>query len=107
MGDDDGKAQFWTNPVSTPTTSGAALTFATNGNANSINGLAWSRDGAYLAVGAGSPFAYGSASIYAYPARTQYAMVLSTFYPASVAFFAERQRARHRRDRLRQSHALR
>ena len=86
LGDDDGKVQFWTNPVSTPTASGTALTFATNGNANGVNGLAWSRDGAYLAIAAGSLFAGGSASIYAYPARTQYAAVVPTYYPASVAF---------------------
>ena len=86
MGDDDGKLQFWANPVSTTTTSGAALTFATKGNANGVNGLAWSRDGAYLAVAAGSPFAYGSASIYTYPARAQYATVIPTYYPGSVSF---------------------
>jgi WD domain, G-beta repeat len=86
MGDDDGKLQFWANPVSTTTTTGAALTFATQGNANGVNGLAWSRDGAYLAIAAGSPFAYGSASIYAYPARTQYAVVIPTYYPVSVSF---------------------
>ena len=86
LGDDDGKVQFWTNPVSTTTASGTALTFATNGNANGVNGLAWSRDGAYLAVAAGSPFAFGSASIYTYPGRTQYAVVLPTYYPSSVAF---------------------
>jgi hypothetical protein len=62
------------------------LTFATNGVANGVNGLAWTRDGAYIAIAAGSPFAYGSTSIYAYPARTAYATVLSTYYPASVAF---------------------
>jgi len=86
LGDDAGKLQFWTNPVSTPTASGAALMFATNGNANGVNGLSWSRDGAYLAIVAGSWNAYGSTNIYAYPARTQYATVLSTFYPMSVAF---------------------
>ncbi len=86
MGDDDGQLQFWANPVSTTTTSGAALMFATKGNANGVNGLAWSRDGAYLAIAAGSPFAYGSTSIYAYPARTQYAVVIPTYYPVSVAF---------------------
>jgi WD40 repeat protein len=86
LGDDDGKVQFWTNPVSTTGTSGAALTLATNGNANGVNGLAWSRDGAYLAVAAGRPFAYGSADIYTYPARALYGMVLPTFYPQSVAF---------------------
>ena len=86
LGDDDGKVQFWTNPVSTTTASGAALTFATNGNVNGVAGLSWSRDGAYLAVAAGSPFAGGSASIYAYPARSQYASVVPTYYPASVSF---------------------
>ncbi len=86
LGDDDGKLQFWTNPVSTTTASGTALMFATNGNANTVAGLSWSRDGAYLAIAAGSPFAGGSASIYAYPARVQYAAVVPTYYPASVAF---------------------
>ena len=73
MGDDRGKLQFWANPVSTTTATGTALTFATSGNANGVAGLSWSRDGAYLAIAAGSPFAKGSASIYAYPARTRYA----------------------------------
>ncbi len=86
FGDDDGKVQFWTNPVSTTSPSGAALTLATKGNANGVNGLAWSRDGAYLAVAAGSPFAYGSADIYTYPGRALSAMVLPTYYPQSVAF---------------------
>ena len=86
LGDDDGKLQFWANPLSTTTASGAALTFATNGNANGVNGLSWSRDGAYLAIVAGSWSAYGSTNIYTYPARTQYASVLSTYYPVSVAF---------------------
>jgi WD40 repeat protein len=86
LGDDAGKLQFWTNPVSTPTPSGAALTFATKGNVNGANGLSWSRDGAYIAIAVGSRAAGGSASIYAYPARTQYATVVPTFYPVSVAF---------------------
>ena len=86
MGDDDGKVQFWTNPVSTTSPTGAALTFATNGNVNGVAGLSWSRDGAYLAVAAGSPFAGGSASIFAYPTRLQYASVVPTYYPASVSF---------------------
>ena len=86
MGDDDGKLQFWTNPVSTTSPTGTALTFATDGNANGVNGLAWTRDGAYLAIAAGSPFALGSTNIYAYPARSLYGMVLSTYYPVSVAF---------------------
>ncbi len=62
------------------------MTFATNGNANGVAGLSWSRDGAYLAIAAGSNFAGGSASIYAYPARAQYASVVPTYYPVSVAF---------------------
>jgi hypothetical protein len=86
MGDDDGDLQFWTNPVSNGTASGTALTFATQGNANGVAGLSWSRDGAYLAIAAGSPFAFGSASIYAYPARSRYASVVPTYYPASVTF---------------------
>jgi len=86
LGDDDGKLQFWTNPVSATSPSGAALMFATNGTANAVAGLSWSRDGAYLAIAAGSPFARGSASIYAYPARARYATVAPTYYPASVAF---------------------
>jgi hypothetical protein len=85
-GDDDGNLQFWPNPVSSGSASGTALTFATDGNTNAVAGLSWSRDGAYLAVAAGSPFAGGSASIYAYPARSQYAAVVPTYYPASVAF---------------------
>ncbi len=86
LGDDDGKLQFWANPVSTTTASGAALTFATGANANGVAGLSWSRDGAYLAIAAGSWAAGGSASIYTYPARTQYAAVVPTYYPVSVAF---------------------
>jgi WD domain, G-beta repeat len=86
MGDDAGELQFWSNPASTTSASGAALTFATSGNANGVDGLSWSRDGAYLAIAAGSPFAGGSASIYAYPARAQYAAVVPTYYPVSVAF---------------------
>ena len=86
MGDDAGKLQFWTNPVSTPTPSGAALTFATSANVNGVNGLSWSRDGAYIAIASGSWNARGSTSIYAYPARTLYAMAGSTYYPMSVAF---------------------
>jgi WD domain, G-beta repeat len=86
LGDDDGDLQFWANPVSNGSASGTALTFATKGNANAVDGLSWSRDGAYLAIAAGSPFAGGSASIYAYPARTQYAAVVPTYYPVSVAF---------------------
>jgi WD domain, G-beta repeat len=86
VGDDTGKLQFWSNPVSTPTPSGTALTFATNGTGNGVAGLSWSRDGAYIAIAAGSPFAGGSASIYAYPARTQYAKVVPAYYPVSVAF---------------------
>jgi WD40 repeat protein len=85
LGDDDGKLQFWANPVSI-TAGGAALTFATKGNVNGVAGLSWSRDGAYLAVAAGSAYAGGSASIYAYPARTQYAAVVPSYYPSSVAF---------------------
>jgi WD40 repeat protein len=87
LGDDSGKLQFWANPVSGGTPSGAPLTFAaTNGNANAVAGLSWSRDGAYIAVAAGSPFAGGSASIYAYPARTLYGKVVPTYYPSSIAF---------------------
>jgi WD40 repeat protein len=86
LGDGDGKLQFWTNPVSTTTPSGAAVMFATKGNANGVNGLSWTRNGAYLATVAGSWNAGGSASIYAYPARTQYATVVPTSYPMSVAF---------------------
>jgi WD40 domain-containing protein len=84
-GDNDGKLQFWTSPIN-PTTIGAALTFATNGKPNEVAGLSWSRDGAYLAIAAGSDFAGGSASIYAYPARARYAAVVPTYYPVSVAF---------------------
>ena len=86
MGDDSGKLQFWTNPVSVTNASGTALTFATSGNANGVAGLSWSRDGAYLAIAAGSPFEGGSASIYAYPARARYGAVVPTYYPVSVAF---------------------
>jgi hypothetical protein len=86
VGDDTGKLQFWSNPVSTPTPSGTPLTFATNGTGNGVAGLSWSRDGAYIAIAAGSPFAGGSASIYAYPARGQYAKVVPAYYPVSVAF---------------------
>jgi hypothetical protein len=86
LGDDDGKLQFWTNPVSTTSPSGAALTFATNGNANGVAGLSWSSDGAYIAIAAGSLFAGGSASIYSYPGRARYAAVVPTYYPVSIAF---------------------
>jgi hypothetical protein len=86
LGDDDGDLQFWANPVSDANATGTALTFATNGNVNGVAGLSWSRDGAYLAVAAGSPYNGGSASIYAYPARSRYASVVPTYYPASVVF---------------------
>jgi hypothetical protein len=62
------------------------LTFATKGNVNAVAGLSWSRDGAYLAIAAGSPYNGGSASIYAYPASTRYAAVVPTYYPASITF---------------------
>jgi hypothetical protein len=86
LGDDDGELKFWANPVSNTTATGTALAFATRGNVNAVDGLSWSRDGAYLAIAAGTPFSGGSASIYAYPARAQYASVVPTYYPVSVAF---------------------
>ena len=86
MGDDSGKLQFWSNPVSSGSPTGTALTFSTGPNANAVAGLSWSRDGAYIAIAAGSAFAGGSASIYTYPARTQYAKIVPTYYPSSVAF---------------------
>ncbi|HZL21675.1 MAG TPA: hypothetical protein VFG23_28345, partial [Polyangia bacterium] len=86
VGDDDGELQFWPNPVSNGNASGTALAFATKGNVNGVDGLSWSRDGAYLAIAAGTPYFGGSASIYAYPARTQYGAVVPTYYPVSVAF---------------------
>jgi WD40 repeat protein len=85
VGDDSGKLQFWPNPVSTASPSGTALTFSTGVNANGVAGLSWSRDGAYIAIAAGSWSAGGSASIYSYPARTQYGKVVPTYYPVSVA----------------------
>ena len=86
LGDDDGDLQFWANPVSDGNATGTVLTFATKGNVNAVAGLSWSRDGAYLAVAAGSPYNGGSASIYAYPAATRSAAVVPTYYPASVVF---------------------
>ncbi len=86
VGDDAGKLQFWANPVSDSNPSGMALTFDTKGDTNGVAGLSWSRDGAYIAVAAGSAFAGGYASIYAYPSRRQYGMVVPLYYPASVAF---------------------
>jgi WD40 repeat protein len=86
LGDDSGALQFWSNPVSGATPTGTPLTFSMRGNANAVVGLSWSRDGAYIAIAAGSPFAGGSASIYAYPARSLYGMVVPTYYPVSIAF---------------------
>ena len=78
------KTWVWTTSAAIP---GEMCPFmAMNSNPNAVSGLSWSRDGAYIAIAAGSPFAGGSASIYAYPARSLYGKIVPTYYPSSVAF---------------------
>ena len=107
LGDDDGKLQFWANPVSTTTASGAALTFATNGQRErrqrtllvARRRVPRDRRRELVRLRVDQHLHLSGAN----PVRLRAPDLLSGL----GRLLAERQRARGRRGDLRQGHALR